>query len=93
MVTGGGSIDDIRNLIAQAWENRAAWRSRLFAFGYDACQLMLAMSAKGRNPADAQVAGLTGVLHFDAERRVQRDLIWVQVRNGEPRRLADSASN
>jgi outer membrane PBP1 activator LpoA protein len=39
------------------------------------------------------VAGLTGVLHFDAERRVQRDLIWVQVRNGEPRRLADSASN
>jgi hypothetical protein len=93
MVTGGGSIDDIRNLIAQDWENRAAWRSRLFAFGYDACQLMLAMSAKGRNPADAQVAGLTGVLHFDAERRVQRDLIWVQVRNGEPRRLADSASN
>jgi uncharacterized protein len=93
MVTGDGSIDDVRNVIAQAWENRAAWRSRLFAFGYDACQLMLAMSAKGRNPADAQVAGLTGMLHFDAERRVQRDLIWVQVRNGEPRRLADSAPN
>ena len=54
---------------------------------------MLAMSAKGRNPADAQVAGLTGLLHFDAERRVQRDLIWVQVRNGEPRRLGDSAQN
>ena len=93
MVAGDGSIDDVRNVIAQAWENRAAWRSRLFAFGYDACQLMLAMSAKGRNPADAQVAGLTGLLHFDAERRVQRDLIWVQVRNGEPRRLGDSAQN
>jgi outer membrane PBP1 activator LpoA protein len=93
MVTGDGSIDDIRNVIGQAWENRAAWRSRLFAFGYDACQLMLAMSAKGRNPTDAQVAGLTGMLHFDSERRVQRDLIWVQVRNGEPRRLADSAPN
>jgi uncharacterized protein len=93
MVTGDGSIDDVRNVIAQAWENRAAWRSRLFAFGYDACQLMLAMSAKGRNPADVQVAGLTGTLHFDTERRVQRDLIWVQVRNGEPHRLADSAPN
>ena len=46
MVTGDGSIDDIRNVISQAWENRAAWRSRLFAFGYDACQLMLAMSAR-----------------------------------------------
>lgn len=93
MVTGDGSIDDIRNSISQAWENRAAWRSRLFAFGYDACQLMLAMSSKGRNPADAQVAGLTGMLHFDAERRVQRDLIWVQVRSGEPHRLADSTPN
>jgi outer membrane PBP1 activator LpoA protein len=93
MITGDGSIDGIRSNIAQAWENRAAWRSRLFAFGYDACQLMLAMSAKGRNPAEAQVAGLTGMLHFDADRRVQRDLIWVQVRNGEPRRLPDSTPN
>ncbi|HEY5019959.1 MAG TPA: penicillin-binding protein activator, partial [Steroidobacteraceae bacterium] len=91
MVSGDGSIDEIRNNIAQAWENRAAWRSRLFAFGYDACQLMLAMSAKGHNPADAQIAGLTGTLHFDADRRVLRDLIWVQVHNGEPRRLPDAA--
>jgi hypothetical protein len=90
MITGDGSIDAIRSSISQVWENRAAWRSRLFAFGYDACQLMLAMSAKGRSPADAQVAGLTGVLHFDTDRRVQRDLIWVQVHNGEPRRLTDS---
>jgi len=91
MVSGDGSIDDIRNTIAQSWEDRAAWRSRLFAFGYDACQLMLAMSAKGHNPADAQVAGLTGTLHFDPDRRVLRDLIWVQIRNGEPHRLADAA--
>ncbi|HEV7985159.1 MAG TPA: penicillin-binding protein activator, partial [Steroidobacteraceae bacterium] len=93
MVSGDGSIDQIRNSISQAWESRAAWRSRLFAFGYDACQLMVAMSAKGRSPADAQVAGLTGTLHFDADRRVRRDLIWVQVRNGEPRRLSDPAPN
>lgn len=91
MVSGDGSIDDIRNNIAQSWEDRAAWRSRLFAFGYDACQLMLAMSAKGHNPADAQVAGLTGTLHFDPDRRVLRDLIWVQIHNGEPHRLADAA--
>jgi len=91
MVSGDGSIDEIRNNIAQAWENRAAWRTRLFAFGYDACQLMLAMSAKGRNPADAQVAGLTGTLHFDADRRVLRELLWVQIHNGEPRRLANPA--
>ncbi len=55
MVSSDRSIDEIRNTIAQAWDNRAAWRSRLFAFGYDACQLMVAMSAKGQNPADIQV--------------------------------------
>ncbi|MGA8706870.1 MAG: penicillin-binding protein activator [Steroidobacteraceae bacterium] len=93
MVSGDGSIDAIRNSISQAWDNRAAWRSRLFAFGYDACQLMVAMSAKGRSPADVQVAGLTGTLHFDADRRVQRDLIWVQIRNGEPRRLGEPTPN
>jgi outer membrane PBP1 activator LpoA protein len=93
MIGGDGSIDEIRNNISQAWENRAAWRSRLFAFGYDACQLMVAMSVKGRSPLDAQVAGLTGSLHFDNDRRVQRDLIWVQVRNGEPHRLAEPSTN
>jgi len=93
MLSGDGSIDDIRNGIQQAWDNRAAWRSRLFAFGYDACQLMVAMSARGQNPAGVQVAGLTGTLHFDADRRVQRDLVWVQIRNGEPRRLSAPTPN
>ncbi len=87
MVSGEGSIDAIRDTIAQAWDNRTAWRSRLFAFGYDACQLMLAMSAKGRNPADVQIAGLTGQLHFDADRRVQRDLIWVRSATASRSRL------
>lgn len=87
MVSGDGSIDEIRTSIQQAWDTKSAWRSRLFAFGYDACQLMVAMSANGRNPAEVQVAGLTGTLHFDSERRVHRELIWVQIRNGEPHRL------
>lgn len=93
MVSGDGSIDAIRDTIAQAWENRAAWRTRLFAFGYDACQLMLAMSSKGHDPAEAQIAGLTGTLHFDPDRRVLRELIWVQVHNGEPHRLPDPAAH
>jgi len=91
MISGDSGVDEIRNAIAQAWETRAAWRSRLFAFGYDACQLMLAMAAPGRNPAEVRVAGLSGELHFDSARRVSRDLIWVQVRNGEPKRLTSSA--
>jgi len=38
-----------------------------------------------------QVAGLSGQLHFDSKGRVQRDLIWVQMRDGEPKRLTVSA--
>jgi hypothetical protein len=88
MVGDDGSIDAIRSTIGQAWDGKTAWRSRLFAFGYDACQLMVAMSGTRRNPADIQVSGLTGQLYFDPQGRVQRDLIWVQIRDGAPKRLA-----
>jgi len=91
MISDDASLDTIRSAVEQAWGNGVAWRSRLFAFGYDACQLMLAVSGGRQKLADVQVAGLSGQLHFDAKGRVQRDLIWVQVRDGEPRRLAVSA--
>jgi len=92
MVDAQGAVADLRSSIGDAWGNRADWRNRLFAFGYDACQLMLAMSAPGSNPATVQIDGLTGQLHFDAQRRVQRDLIWVRVdARGDPRPLAASA--
>jgi outer membrane PBP1 activator LpoA protein len=86
MVDDAG-IDTVRAAISQAWEGKSAWRSRLFAFGYDACQLMVAMSGSRPNPSEVQVAGLTGQLHFDPQGRVQRDLIWVQIRDGDPKRL------
>ena len=92
MISGDSDMDAIRSGVAQAWQSRAAWRSRLFAFGYDACQLMLAMTGAGHNPAEAQVAGLTGELRFDPERRVLRDLLWVQIRNGEPKRLTSTTA-
>jgi outer membrane PBP1 activator LpoA protein len=88
MVNDDGGIEAIRSTIGAAWEGKASWRSRLFAFGYDACQLMVAMSGAHPNPSDVQVAGLTGQLNFDPKGRVQRDLIWVQIRDGEPKRLA-----
>lgn len=93
MVSGDSSLDAIRDNIEQAWGNGVAWRSRLFAFGYDACQLMLALSGGRQKLADVQIAGLSGQLHFDPNGRVQRDLIWVQLRDGEPRRLPVSAGD
>lgn len=93
MISGDSAVDDIRTSIQQAWGNRAAWNTRLFAFGYDACQLMVAMSSDKRNPADVRITGLTGQLHFDDMHRVERDLVWVQMRNGEPKPLAEAEAS
>jgi outer membrane PBP1 activator LpoA protein len=87
MVSDDAGVAAIRTTIGQTWEGKAAWRSRLFAFGYDACQLMVAMSGSRRNIGEIQVSGLTGQLHLDAKGRVLRDLIWVQIRDGDPKRL------
>jgi outer membrane PBP1 activator LpoA protein len=93
MISDDAALDSIRTAVEQAWGNGVAWRSRLFAFGYDACQLMLGISGGHQKLADLQVAGLSGQLHIDAKGRVQRDLIWVQVRDGEPKRLVIGAGD
>jgi len=93
MVSDDPSLEAIRANIEQAWGNGVAWRSRLFAFGYDACQLMLALSGGHQKLSEIQIAGLSGELHFDANGRVQRELIWVQSRDGEPKRLSGSAAD
>jgi outer membrane PBP1 activator LpoA protein len=93
MINDDAAMDELRSSVQQAWADRTSWRTRLFAFGYDACQLMLAIGGPRHDPADVQIDGLTGQLRFDAERRVQRELIWVQIRNGEPRRLAAPAAD
>jgi outer membrane PBP1 activator LpoA protein len=92
LLADDGGIEAVRTTVSQAWDGKSAWRSRLFAFGYDACQLMVAMSGAHRDLTQIEVAGLTGQLHFDARGRVLRDLIWVQVRDGEPRRLPTAGS-
>jgi len=92
MVADAAGEQEIRANAEQAWGNRVAWRSRLFAFGYDACQLMVALQNSRRGSAELTVAGLTGQLTFDADRRVHRELLWAQIHNGEPRRLGAPGS-
>lgn len=88
MIGGQSALSELRDTLSATWGNRVAWRSRYFAFGYDACQLMLAMSAPYGTPAAVQIDGLTGQLRFDPDRRIQRELIWVRVdRGGNPRPL------
>jgi outer membrane PBP1 activator LpoA protein len=84
---GGDLAEAVRSSARDAWPT-GRWRSgssgRLYAFGFDAYRLTLAL----RNPSSAvQIDGLTGRLTVDPNRRIHRDLVWAQLHNGEVRLL------
>jgi outer membrane PBP1 activator LpoA protein len=54
-------------------------RGRLFAFGFDACNLVTALRAGGA----VQIDGLTGTLTLGADRHVRRELAWARIKDGE----------
>jgi uncharacterized protein len=85
LVPDNGRLDALHSQIEQAAGGSTSSRSRLFAFGYDACQLALGLAAAHGDYRQVSVAGLTGELSFDADRHVQRSPLWVQVHNGMPR--------
>jgi uncharacterized protein len=82
---GGEPADSVREAMREAWSTGGPRRNRLFAFGYDAYRL--AANLRGGNALAFTVAGLTGELSLDADRKVQRQLKWAQLQNGEPRML------
>ena len=79
---GGDLADAVRAATRDAWPNGGPRRSRLFAFGFDAYRLALALRDRGVS-ANIDLQGLTGRLNLDTERRVRRELAWAQLHNGE----------
>jgi outer membrane PBP1 activator LpoA protein len=85
---GGDLAEAVRAATRDAWPNSGLQRSRLFAFGFDAHRLALAL----RNAlGDVNIDGLTGRLSFDSERRIRRELSWAQMRDGELRALPEAS--
>jgi uncharacterized protein len=82
LVADGGRIDELHRQVEVSEGGSTASRSRLFAFGYDACQLALAITAAGRDRSHVAIAGLTGQLSIDAEGYIRREGVWVQLHNG-----------
>jgi outer membrane PBP1 activator LpoA protein len=81
---GGDLADAVRAATRDAWPNGGLARNRLYAFGFDAYRLAVALQ---KRPGSVNIEGLTGKLSFDAERRVRRELVWVQLHDGELRAL------
>jgi hypothetical protein len=78
---------------AQATGDDTGWQSGLYAFGYDACQLALAVAAAGPARSELRVSGLTGQLNVDSDGRVHREPLWARIaRNGLPQVLPAGAT-
>jgi hypothetical protein len=88
---GGELADSVRDAARAAWPTGGQYRSRLYAFGFDAYLLAAALHAQG-GIAQLDVQGLTGRLTLDAERRVHRELVWGSIHNGQPRVIAPTAN-
>ncbi len=89
LVPDSGPASALRaNLASQSGEN-TVWQSGLYAFGYDACQLAIALVASGRSGHPLHVAGLTGDLTLGTDGRIHREPAWAKInRSGEPQLLA-----
>lgn len=80
-----GPVAEIRDQTQSALGDRGPRLARLFAFGYDAGQLVLAL----RNPQTRwPIQGVTGRLSPGADRRIARDLDWAEIRGGQPQPVA-----
>jgi outer membrane PBP1 activator LpoA protein len=92
LVPDSGPASALRaNLASQSGEN-TVWQSGLYAFGYDACQLAIALVAAGRSGQSLHVAGLTGDLTLGTDGRIHREPAWAKInRSGEPQLLAAPA--
>jgi outer membrane PBP1 activator LpoA protein len=91
MLGTGDATARLRTATTQAWPQDPRSRSRLFAFGYDAWQLYTALRGVSGNGNGAQaavdIAGVSGHLTLDANRRVRRELEWAGIRDGTARLL------
>ena len=87
---GGDLADSVRAAARDAWPTGGPRRNRLFAFGFDAFRLAVALRGTGVG-GNVNVDGLTGRLSLDPERRVHRELAWAQLHNGQTKPLAVSA--
>jgi outer membrane PBP1 activator LpoA protein len=79
---GSPLVEAVRSAASQAWPAGGPSRGSLFAFGFDAYRIATALR-DNRDPSSLNLNGLTGGLTLDAGGRIQRQLIWAQLRDGE----------
>ena len=83
-----GDTARLHDAMSQWWSSSLRSRSRLYAFGIDAFNLIGWLKAPQPQLA-APLRGATGWLALDQAGRVRRHADWAQVVNGKPQALPD----
>ena len=73
----------LRGQTDMVWPTLSTRRSRLFALGFDAYQLVPLIRGD-RSALIRGFDGMTGVLTLQDGRRIQRELGWATIVRGEP---------
>ncbi len=92
ILPGSGLAAAVRATVQAGAGDSTIWQSGLYAFGYDACQLAMAIAAAGGDAQRVHVAGLTGDLTLAPDGRVRREPSWARIsRSGEPQLLGTAS--
>lgn len=86
VISPDASANGLKAALSSWWPGRSRGRGRLYAFGYDAFNLIPVL--RSAQPTATPLGGLTGRLLVDERGRVRRELNWAQVENGRPRPVA-----
>jgi hypothetical protein len=76
-------------VLQQEWAAEGRGRLRLYAFGYDAVELMTQLRS---GHATSTIDGLTGRLTLGSDGRVQRELDWARIEGGRPQPIGTLAA-
>lgn len=90
MLPSNHPLAPLREEIARLWPTREQRYARLYALGIDALQIAPYLQGL-RDGTFARHPGVSGDLYLDRERRVHRDLQWVEFRAGRPAALPEPA--
>jgi outer membrane PBP1 activator LpoA protein len=81
--------DALHANINRYWPSNLRGRSRLYAFGADAFQLIEYLKS-ARPQLATPLRGMSGLLAVDQSGHVRRQLDWAQIVNGQPQLLPDA---
>jgi hypothetical protein len=86
----GQGATELWSVLQREWASEGRGRLRLYAFGYDAVELMSELRSGRMTTA---VDGLSGRLTFGPEGRVQRELDWARIEGGRPQPIGASLAS